>query len=151
MDAFTSFLIDWGYWGMLLSAFLAGSVFPFSSEAVMLALMATGGLDTWQLVAYATVGNVAGGMFNYVIGSLGRLDWIEHYLHVKPEQLVRAKRFMHGHGAWMGFFAFVPLLGCAITVLLGLMRANPYISVLSITLGKFIRYWLLAYGAELII
>lgn len=150
MDAFTSFLIDWGYWGMLLSAFLAGSVFPFSSEAVILALMATG-LDTWQLVAYATVGNVAGGMFNYVIGSFGRLDWIEHYLHVKPEQLERAKRFMHGHGAWMGFFAFVPLLGSAITVLLGLMRANPYISVLSITLGKFIRYWLLAYGAELII
>ena len=90
-------------------------------------------------------------MFNYVIGSFGRLDWIEHYLHVKPEQLERAKRFMHGHGAWMGFFAFVPLLGSAITVLLGLMRANPYISVLSITLGKFIRYWLLAYGAELII
>lgn len=116
----------------------------------MLALMATG-LDTWQLVAYATVGNVAGGMFNYVIGSFGRLDWIEHYLHVKPEQLEHAKRFMHGHGAWMGFFAFVPLLGSAITVLLGLMRANPYISVLSITLGKFIRYWLLAYGAELII
>ena len=116
----------------------------------MLALMATG-LDTGQLVAYATVGNVAGGMFNYVIGSFGRLDWIEHYLHVKPEQLERAKRFMHGHGAWMCFFAFVPLLGSAITVLLGLMRANPYISVLSITLGKFIRYWLLAYGAELII
>ena len=116
----------------------------------MLALMATG-LDTGQLVAYATVGNVAGGMFNYVIGSFGRLDWIEHYLHVKPEQLERAKRFMHGHGAWMGFFAFVPLLGSAITVLLGLMRANPYISVLSITISKYIRNWLMDIGVFLFI
>ena len=30
-----SFLVEWGYWGMLVAAFLAGSFFPFSSEAVM--------------------------------------------------------------------------------------------------------------------
>ena len=42
MDAIIAFLIDWGYWGMLLSAFLAGSFFPFSSEAVMLGLLAAG-------------------------------------------------------------------------------------------------------------
>ena len=35
-------LIDFGYWGMLLSSFLAGSVFPFSSEAIMLGLLAAG-------------------------------------------------------------------------------------------------------------
>ena len=34
---------------MLVAAFLAGSFFPFSSEAVMLALLAAG-LDPWQLV-----------------------------------------------------------------------------------------------------
>ena len=38
----TSLLIDYGYWGMLVAAFLAGSFFPFSSEAVMLALLAAG-------------------------------------------------------------------------------------------------------------
>ena len=40
MDAITHFLIDYGYRGMFLSAFLAGSVSPFSSEAVMLGLLA---------------------------------------------------------------------------------------------------------------
>ena len=35
MSWIISFLIDWGYWGMLAAAFLAGSFFPFSSEAVM--------------------------------------------------------------------------------------------------------------------
>lgn len=136
----------YGYWGMLLTAFLAGSVFPFSSEAVMLALLATPGFDPWKLVVYATVGNVLGSMFNYGVGRMGRTEWIERWLKIKPEKMERARRFMAGHGAWMGFFAFVPILGSAITVTLGLMRANVIISLVSITVGKLLRYCLLAFG-----
>ena len=33
-------LTEYGYWGMLIAAFIAGSFFPFSSEAVMLGLLA---------------------------------------------------------------------------------------------------------------
>ena len=54
MDSIIAFLIDWGYLGMLLSAFLAGSFFPFSSEAVMLGLLAAG-LKPWPLILYATL------------------------------------------------------------------------------------------------
>lgn len=144
MGALIDILIDFGYWGMLAAAFLAGSFFPFSSEAVMTALVAVG-LDPVQLTIYATIGNVAGGLFNYGVGRMGRLDWIEKYLHVSKESLDKATKFMGGHGAWMGFFAFVPILGSAITICLGLMRANLIISVISITLGKFIRYAILAY------
>ena len=142
----TSLLIDCGYWGMLVAAFLAGSFFPFSSEAVMLALLAAG-LEPWPLVAYGTAGNVAGSVFNYAVGRMGRLEWIERYLHVGQRELDRAQRFMAGHGAWMGFFAFLPLLGSAITILLGLMRANIPISLASITAGKLLRYLILVYGA----
>ena len=145
----TSLLIDYGYWGMLVAAFLAGSFFPFSSEAVMLALLAAG-LEPWPLVAYGTAGNVAGSVFNYAVGRMGRLEWIERYLHVGQRELDRAQRFMAGHGAWMGFFAFLPLLGSAITILLGLMRANIPISLASITAGKLLRYLILAYGAGMI-
>jgi len=150
MDTLIDLLTGYGYWGMLLAAFLAGSVFPFSSEAVMVALMGAG-LDNWPLIIYGTVGNVLGSVFNYAIGRMGRLDWIEKYLHVKQDDLDKAQRFMAGHGAWMGFFAFLPVLGSAITILLGLMRANPIICLVSITAGKFLRYLLLVYGADLII
>jgi membrane protein YqaA with SNARE-associated domain len=144
------FLIDYGYWGMLLTAFLAGSVFPFSSEAVMLGLLVTAGIEPWPLVVYATIGNVLGSMFNYGVGRMGKLEWIERFLKIKREKIERAQRFMAGHGAWMGFFAFLPILGSAITVTLGLMRANIVISFISITLGKFTRYWLLAFGVNLL-
>ena len=150
MDALIALLISYGYWGMFLTAFVAGSFFPFSSEAVMAGLLAAG-LDPWGLIIYGTAGNVLGGMFNYSVGRMGRLEWIEKYLHVKQKDLDRATRFMAGRGAWMGFFAFVPVLGSAITIVLGLMRANLPISFVSITLGKFLRYLLLAYGANFLI
>ena len=144
MDAFIELLTSYGYWGMLLAAFLAGSFFPFSSEAVMVGLMAAG-LDPWLLMVYGTTGNVLGSVVNYCVGRLGKTEWFEKYLHVSTASMERAKRFMQGHGAWMGFFAFVPLLGSAITILLGLMRANPVITFIAITLGKIFRYVVLIF------
>ena len=39
LDTATQLCIDWGYWGLFLSAFVAGSIVPFSSEAVMVVLV----------------------------------------------------------------------------------------------------------------
>jgi len=150
IDWLISFLVDWGYWGMLMAAFLAGSFFPFSSEAVMAGLQAAG-LAPLPLVVYGSIGNVLGSMFNYGVGRMGKMEWIEHYLHVKKKSLDKAERFMAGHGAWMGFFAFLPLLGSAITIVLGLTRANIPVSILSITIGKVLRYVLLVYGLSFIV
>ena len=134
---------------MFLAAFLAGSFFPFSSEAVMLALMAMG-VNPWQLILYGTAGNVLGSAFNYCIGRLGKEEWFEKYLHVKPEQMDKARAFMKGRGAWMGCFAFIPILGPAITILLGLMMANVVITFTAITLGKVARYIVLIYGVKVV-
>jgi len=150
MDVITDILISYGYWGMLITAFIAGSFFPFSSEAVMMGLMAAG-LDPWGLVVYGTIGNVLGSMFNFFVGRMGKVEWIEKYLHVSKEKMDKAIRFMGGRGAWMGFFAFLPVLGSAITIALGLMRANIPISITSITIGKFLRYVILIYGAQIFI
>ncbi|MBQ2360345.1 MAG: DedA family protein [Prevotella sp.] len=150
MDAFINLLMQYGYWGMLISAFTAGSFFPFSSEAVMFGLMAAG-LDPFTLAIYGTIGNVLGSLVNYGIGRMGKMEWIEQYLHVSKKDLDRAERFMAGQGAWMGFFAFVPIIGSAITIALGLMRANLLITTISITLGKIVRYAILIWGGNMIL
>lgn len=149
MDAFVAFLIDWGYWGMLVAAFLAGSILPFSSEAVMVGLIAAG-LQPVPVLIYGTIGNVLGSMLNYGMGRLGRIDWIERFLHIERQKLDRTQHFMEGKGAWIGFFAFVPVVGDVLTVVLGLMKANIPISMFSIAIGKFLRYALLVYGSSLI-
>jgi len=84
------------------------------------------------------------------MGRLGRMDWIERFLRIERRKLDRAQRFMEGKGAWFGFFAFVPVVGDVLTVALGLMRANIPISMISIAIGKFLRYALLVYGSTLI-
>ena len=150
MEAIMTFLVSYGYMGMLIAAFLAASILPFSSEAVMVGLQAAG-LDPVALIAYGTIGNVLGSMFNYTIGRLGKMEWIEKYLHVKKEVLDKAHKFMAGKGAWMGLLSVIPVIGDVITVALGLMRANVVIVVISVTISKLARYMLLVYGASLIL
>ena len=150
MEAIMTFLVSYGYMGMLIAAFLAASILPFSSEAVMVGLQAAG-LDPVALIAYGTIGNVLGSMFNYTIGRLGKMEWIEKYLHVKKEDLDKAHKFMAGKGAWMGLLSVIPVIGDVITVALGLMRANVVIVVISVTISKLARYMLLVFGASLIL
>ncbi len=150
IEAIMTFLVSYGYMGMLIAAFLAASILPFSSEAVMVGLQAAG-LDPVALIAYGTIGNVLGSMFNYTIGRLGKMEWIEKYLHVKKEDLDKAHKFMAGKGAWMGLLSVIPVIGDVITVALGLMRANVVIVVISVTISKLARYMLLVYGASLIL
>jgi membrane protein YqaA with SNARE-associated domain len=146
MDVILQFLIDWGYVGLFIGSFIAGSVIPFSSEAVLVACVTTLSLDPAVSVLAATAGNVAGGMTCYWMGHLGNMVWIEKYFHVKKEKLDKAERFVKGRGAWMAFFAFIPILGSAISIVLGMMRANIWIVVFSMTIGKILRYALLVWG-----
>lgn len=140
------FLIQWGYAGLCLSAFIAGSVVPLSSELVLSACILKLHLSPWWCLVWATVGNVGGGMTCYWLGSLGKMEWIERYAHVSREKLARAQRWVERRGAWMAFFAFLPILGSAITVALGLLRANKGIVLLAMTIGKALRYGLLILG-----
>lgn len=149
MDAFVEFLIQYGNWGMFIAAFIAGSVFPFSSEAVMAGLQIAG-VSPLDLLTWGTTGNVAGSMFNYGIGRLGRMEWIEKYLHVKREKVEETQKWMEHRGAWMGVLCFLPILGSVIAVTMGFMRANPLISLISIFIGKFIRYAILIYAVSFI-
>ena len=45
MDFLSEFFAEYGYWGMGIASFLAGTFFPFSSEAVMAALLVTSNMD----------------------------------------------------------------------------------------------------------
>lgn len=146
MDAFietvTRLLIDWGYPGLFVSALLAGSVVPFSSEIVLLALVKLG-LDSTLCILFATLGNTVGGMTCYYMGHLGRIDWIEKYFKVKRAKIEKMQCFLQGKGALMAFFAFLPAIGEVISIALGYMRSNVWLTMVSMFAGKLIRYVIL--------
>ena len=121
VDSLVQLLIDWGYLGLFISALLAGSIFPFSSELVMIALVKVG-LSPVMCVLFATLGNTIGGMTCYYMGRLGNVVWIEKYFKVKKEKVDKMQTFLQGKGA------------------LGFMRSNVWLTTSSMFAGKLIRY-----------
>lgn len=140
----TDILISWGYWGMGIASFLAGSFIPFSSEAILSALYLAG-FNLWWLVIYATIGNVLGGMFNYFMGRLCKEKTIYKIFRVKPDKLAKSRERVQKYGAWMGLLSWVPILGSCITIAMGTLHIGITKSVVSISLGKIIRYIALGY------
>lgn len=142
MENFLEFLIANGQWGMFVSAFLAGSVVPLNSETVMVGLLLAGA-DPVGIVVWGTLGNVLGGLFNYFVGSLGKEEWIMRISKVPPEKLERGMRHVRRYGAWAGLMSWVPVVGELITIAMGFMRVSLPLSVLTITIGKYVRYQIL--------
>ena len=142
VDTLIQLLIDWGYIGLFISALLAGSIIPFSSELVMIALVKVG-LSPVLCVIAATLGNTVGGMTCYYMGRLGKVDWIEKYFKVKKEKVEKMQQFLQGKGALMAFFAFLPFVGEVIAIALGFMRSNIWLTTTSMFTGKIIRYVLM--------
>ncbi len=149
MDTLIPFLTDWGYFGLFLAAFIAGSLFPFSSEAVLIVLVKMGAHPIGCLLA-ATAGNTLGGMTCYWIGSLGKAEWIAR-LGIHERRIAQARRFLSGRGALMGFFGFLPVIGEAIAVVLGLMHSNIWLISISMFIGKALRYIFILYLSDGII
>ena len=146
MEQLHDILINYGGWGMFVAAFLAGSILPFSSEAIMLALLAVGN-SPWQLLLCASLGNSLGGITCYYIGYLTTPERVQRLFHIHPRPMQRAPRLVQRWGALMGFFCWVPFLGDAILVALGIMRSNPLVTNVTMLLGRTLRYAIILISA----
>lgn len=142
IETITQFFIDWGYIGLFISAFVAGSILPFSSEVVLTVLVQMGA-DPMVCLLSASVGNTVGGLVCYGLGYLGNMEWIERWLKIDKQKMDKVSGFVKRYGAVMGLFGVLPWVGEVIIVLLGLMRANVYITTFTMFIGKFIRYLLI--------
>lgn len=139
--------VSWGYWGLFVASFLAATILPFSSE-IIFSTVVFGGLDPWTCVSVATLGNWLGGMTSYYIGRLGKLEWIERFLHIKKEKIDRFVHQFKRYGDWFVFFSFIPIIGDPIAVAAGFLRGRWWVVALAMLLGKGIRYilWMYLHG-----
>lgn len=137
--------IEYGYFGLFAAAFLAATILPIGSE-ILFATMIWAGFDVWLCIISASIGNWLGGMTNYLLGRLGKIEWAEKHLKIKHKTMLKIQKAASGYGAWLAFFSFLPAVGDFIAFILGYMRANVYIVNFAMFLGKFLRYIALAYG-----
>ena len=140
-------LLDLGYAGLFIASFLAATIFPFSADALLLGMLASGG-DMWVVVAVATAGNFLGGLTSYGIGRAGKWKWIER-LGVKEATLLKHKATVDKYGAPVALLSWVPFVGDVFAVALGFYRVKFVPSAIYMFIGKCGRFivWALLYSA----
>lgn len=142
-------LFAYNLWGLFLASFLAATVVPFSSEAILTFLIANG-TDVNSAVLVATAGNWLGGMSSFAIGYMGKWEWIEKYLRVERGSIEKWHNRLYKRGAVFAFLTWVPAVGDIFAVGLGVLRANILVTAISMLIGKFFRYVIWAWISGLI-
>ncbi|MCC6576755.1 MAG: DedA family protein [Flavobacteriales bacterium] len=128
--------------GLFLASFVAATVLPFSSEAV-LAAMARGPWDTGALWAAASLGNWLGGMSSYGLGRLGDLPRLARWTGADPGKALAWRERVRPRGVWMALLCWLPVVGDPIAIALGLLRSDPWATALLMFVGKAARYGVL--------
>ena len=130
--------------GMFLSALLAATILPFSSEVVLLTLY-TNGLSPVVLLLVASLGNVLGSLINYALGYRYGEVVATRWLGVKESGFARAQNIFTRWGQWSLFLCWVPIVGDPITMVAGVLRSNFIFFLCSVAISKTARYGLLLY------
>lgn len=131
------------YVGLFTAAFLAATLLPAQSEALLVALQLAGH-EPWRLVAVASAGNILGSTVNWALGrgiaTFGGRRWFP----VRPEAMARAQRWYARYGKWSLLLSWVPIVGDPITVVAGVMREPLRVFLLLVAVAKTGRYVVLA-------
>ncbi len=138
-------LVEWGYWGLFVGSFIAATVLPFSSDIMLVALLAVGA-DPVIAIVSATAGNWLGGLTSYYVGWLGRWEWIERF-GVRRQTLEAQSERICRYGALLALMTWVPVVGDVMAVALGFYRVDFKLSAAYMLVGKCVRFiaWALLY------
>ena len=118
-----------GLWTLFVSSFLAATLLPGGSEAVLFGVLALHPAEYWPALVVATVGNTVGGMSSYLVGRV-----------IPQKEGLPGLPAMKQYGAPALILSWVPLLGDPLCVAAGWLRLNPWLSAAFMALGKFGRY-----------
>jgi membrane protein YqaA with SNARE-associated domain len=138
MEALQSiFSSDLSLWGLFISSFLAATLLPGGSEAVLFGILKLHPELFWPALLLGTLGNTLGGMVTFAMGwMLPQTQQLKHVAHVRA------------YGTPALVLSWVPLIGDALCLAAGWLRLNWWQAALFMVIGKFARYWVIAVAAH---
>jgi membrane protein YqaA with SNARE-associated domain len=136
-------LLEHGYPALFLLSFLASTLVPLGSEW-LLAVLLINGFEPSMVVAVATVGNSCGALTTYAIGLWGAPFLVQRVLRVSPEKKQRADNYFNRYGIWALLFSWLPVIGDPLCLAGGVLRTGVWRFILLVSVGKFIRYLVVA-------
>ena len=123
-----------GLAAVFTASFIAATLVPLSSEAVLFGYLKLHPEHAALAVALATLGNTAGGMTTYLIGRLLPEN--------KPGSMALA--WLHRYGAPVTLFAWLPVVGDALCAAAGWLRVNWLAALSFMAIGRLARYLVVA-------
>ena len=127
---------------LFVSAFLAATILPFSSE-VSFVLALQNGMNSTTALFFASSGNILAMILNYFLGF-----WLYDKTKAKlKSSKVGRKSLIYGHkyGVIALFLSWLPVIGDPITLVAGLVRINFLMFILIAGSARLLRYYFLSF------
>lgn len=127
------------YITLFISAFLAATVLPLSSEVVVFAYLQQG-FNPVILVFVAIMGNTLGSVINWAMGLYLQHFKDRRWFYFSEKQIVNAQTRFQRYGTWTLLLAWLPVIGDALTLIAGMMRVRFGVFLTLVAIGKSARY-----------
>jgi membrane protein YqaA with SNARE-associated domain len=127
------------YGGLFAAAFVAATILPAQSEAVLVSLQLAG-YNVVLLVVVASIGNTLGAVVNWAFGRGVERFRTARWFPASSVSLDRATRWYARWGRWSLLLAWMPIGGDALTVVAGVLREPFWTFLLLAGIGKTARY-----------
>ncbi len=132
------------YISLFISAFLAATILPAQSEAVLAYQISESPDEIVLLIAIASFANVLGAVVNWCLGMFAARYTHRAWFPVRPETLERAEGQYRKYGRYSLLLSWAPFIGDPITVVAGLLREPLWSFLLLVTIAKSSRYIVVA-------
>ena len=130
--------------GLFSAAFVAATILPMQSEALLAALINAGEINIFLLVVTASLGNIFGSIVNWWLGC--KIEILKHrsWFPIQPQQLNRYEHIYHRFGYWSLLLSWAPFIGDPLTVLAGVFKEPLWRFCLLVATAKTGRYIIIA-------
>jgi membrane protein YqaA with SNARE-associated domain len=125
---------------LFASSFLAATIFPAQSEALLAYMYLNGAHSAALLITIATLGNVLGACVNWFLGWHLICFKGKAWFPISEKSMTRAEGFYQRFGVWTLLFSWVPFIGDPLTFIAGIFRMNFMLFLVLVTTGKLARY-----------
>ena len=139
------------YLSLFFISFFAATILPVSSEVVLLGMLSSKTYSSFLLLLFASLGNILGSCVNWYLGIHLVKFQDKKWFPFSQNSISKASFWFNKYGQWSLLFAWVPLIGDALTFIAGTLKTNFVKFLLFVSFGKVARYCIVIYSVDKII
>lgn len=135
-------LLKFGLFGLFIGTFLAGSIIPFPSEALVIGTYELTD-QFWVILWVGTIGNFLGGLTNYWLGLKSNSEGLKKRFKLNEAKIALWEQRLDQWGVWLGLLSWLPFIGDPMVGVLGFFKVRLVPLSILMFIGKFGRYFVL--------